>query len=101
MRANWVIDHVLDGAFEFGFASQQVIEILSLPKGSVQPQQFLSSLRRERFPGVENLRKRIAWKETDHDVNMIRHDAPCEEAIPLLVEMAEGFADNFGDRRRL
>jgi len=47
------------------------------------------------------LRERIAWKETDHDVDMIRHDAPCEEAIPLLVEMAEGFADNFGDRRHL
>jgi hypothetical protein len=77
-----------------------MVEIFSLPEGSVQLQHFLSVLRGKRFPGVENLRKSIAREETDHDVDVIRHDAPSEQAITLLIEVAEGFADNFGYRRR-
>jgi hypothetical protein len=50
---------------------------------------------------VEGLRKRVSGEQSDHDVNVIRHDAPREEAIALLVEVAEGFTDDRSDCRRV
>jgi len=44
-------------------------------------------------------RQDLARKKPDHDVDMIRHDAPCEQPVALFVKMTQGVCQIFGDNR--
>src|ERR1700733_300774 len=51
-------------------------------------------LCRERFPGLNNSVEQESIHLLDQSVDVVRHDDPSKQPIPLAVKMCEGIAHN-------
>ena len=92
-------DVCADAALLF-IAANPVVEGLPLPKRFLaKPQNLLRSPRSELLPRLQNLAQQKAGHRPDDRMNVIGHDHPVIKHIPLLVEEAQGTADQVGDVR--
>jgi hypothetical protein len=90
---------VAEDALKLLLATDEMIVILPLPECSPKAQVQIDGLRGIRFPGMEDLGQPITPEGTEDHMNMVRHDAPGEQAIALAVEMEQGIEDQVGDTR--
>jgi hypothetical protein len=66
--------------------SNEPIMILGLPKPAFAIQQAIHPCRSEGFPSMDDSIERVVRPTFDHHVNVIRHDAPAQQPVPLRIE---------------
>ena len=86
-----------DGVHEVLFIAAEAVEVLAEPEVSGTPQDLIGLLRREGFPGVEDVGEEPCLPHLDQGVDVVGHEAPGDQTVTLSVEVQEGVFDQGGD----
>jgi hypothetical protein len=96
-----ILSDIPHSAFKLAFVPHKMIVILPLPKAAAMIQELVCSLGAKGFPGMDDLRQRMARKNPNHYVHVVGHNAPGEKSIPLIVKVAQCIRNHIGHRRVL
>lgn len=94
----WLIDQaclhgILHDVFNGGavvlFIADVAVEVVRHPEGAFAVQVFVGLLGGEGFPCLDHFRQGVSGFGFDQHMDMIGHDAPCNEGVALLVKVLE------------
>lgn len=92
-----IFEHIFHRPLELPFVSKQMIKVFPLPESSASPKNSIRRLRRERFPGVQDFGKIVRREDSYNHMHMVRHDAPGEQTVLLLIKEQQSFRNHLRD----
>lgn len=110
-RAQMCLHGILDCVFanprKVGIVANQVVIGFLLPEwlalGNLKSgglPRFMHMVRSERFPAMQNCRQGMPFPRRHDYMDMIRHDNPRMQIIPITVEIGYGISDKMSYLRK-
>jgi hypothetical protein len=98
-RFDGIVFDVLYRAGQMVFVPHIAIEVVGMPKGTRAAELCVGPLRGEGFPASNDLAQGRAVEDFDYDMDMVRHDAPRQQPVTVLVEVKQCALDERSDLR--
>src|SRR6266478_5163387 len=94
-----IVLNVLGDFSKRGLTSNQVIEILALPKRTRPAKKSVCLVSGIGLPGMQDAIETMLSQRGNQHMYVIGHDAPCQQAIAPAMKVAESLGGNAGDAR--
>jgi hypothetical protein len=97
VRLGRILRDIANRTSELFLASNEVIIIFPLPKSSMRSEDSVSMFRAEGLPGMNDSCQFLGGKESSNNMNMIWHDAPCEQPVAFQIKVPQCVCQFFRD----
>jgi hypothetical protein len=93
-----ILSDIPSDAAPLRVAANPVIKALALPESPCSnTENFLGLTGGELFPRLQDVAQEMIWHRPENDVNVVGHDNPFVQHLPVFVKMEHGIANDPGD----
>ena len=81
--------------------ANESIEIVAMPERPTTTESFICSVGGKRLPATDDGTKTMSIGCLDNDMDMVWHDAPCEQPISFAIKVHDRILDQPSNKRLL